>query len=156
MSRSERFAASAIGIGLFGLVHAALTWPLSAVLAFFGGGAVISFGAEAMVINRGWLEHHIEPKAFGVPLYALFGWTGMIYIAYRLALLGTDGWIAVAVTAVLATTYDGLTDHRGVSQGYWTYTEDVSGPRYRGVPWWTFLGLVIIISLTAALAMQFL
>lgn len=156
MSRRGIFAASAVVLGLLALIHAVCTWPLYAVLAFFGGGAQISFIAEAVVIDRGWLKHHLGPKAIGVPLYTLFGWTGTMYVAFRLALLVTDGWIAVAATGILATAYDVLTDPRGVSDGYWTYTDDIPGPRYRAVPWWNFLGWFFISCLTSALATPFL
>lgn len=156
MSRSRTFAASAVGIGLLGLIHATFTWPTYAVLAFFGGGGLVAFFAEAIAINGGWLDHHIGPKAVGVPLYLLFGWTGTIYLAFRVGLLVTDGWRAVAVAGVLATTYDILTDHRGVSDGHWTYTDDIPGPRYREVPWWNYFAWFIISVLTASFAIPFL
>lgn len=156
MVRSEIFALSVVVLGLLALLHAVVTWPLDAVVAFFGGGALVSFIAEAVVVNRGWLKHHIGPKVLGVPLYTLFGWTGTIYVAFRLALVVTEGWIAVGVTGVLATTYDIFTDPRGVSDGYWTYTDDIPGPRYRGVPWWNFFGWLFISCLMAAVAILFL
>lgn len=156
MARGALFAAAAVVVGLLTLGHAAFTWPPSAVVAFFGGGALVAFIAEAAVVNRGWLEHHIGPKTMGVPLYTLFGWTGTMYVAFRIALLVTDGWSAVAVTGMLATTYDVLTDHHGVTAGHWTYTDDLPGPRYRAVPWWNFLGWFAISCLTSALTIQFL
>lgn len=152
MSRKRRYAGAAAAVGILALIHATVTWPVSATLAFFGGGALIAFVGEAVVINRGWLEHHIGPKIVGVPLYVLFGWTGTIYVAFRVALLGTGGWTAVVAAAALATTYDVLVDHRGVADGHWTYTDDLPGPRYRGVPWWNFVGWFVISCLTAALA----
>ncbi|WP_226480580.1 carotenoid biosynthesis protein [Natrinema amylolyticum] len=152
MSQDRRFAGIAAAIGVVALVHAAFTWPIDATLAFFGGGALIAFVAEAVVIELGWLEHHIGPKVIGVPLYVLFGWTGTIYVAFRVALLATDGWTAVVAAGVLATTYDALTDHRGVADGHWTYTDDLPGPRHRGVPWWNLVGWFVISCLTAALA----
>ncbi|WP_226004248.1 carotenoid biosynthesis protein [Natrinema salinisoli] len=156
MSQERRFAGLAAAVGVLALVHATVTWPLSATLAFFGGGAVIAFVGEAIVITLGWLEHHIGPKVAGVPLYVLFGWTGTIYVAFRGALLVTDGWTAVVAAGALATTYDVLTDHRGVADGHWTYTDDLSGPRYRDVPWWNFAGWFVISCLTASLAVVFL
>lgn len=156
MSRSGVFAASAVGIGLLALTHAAFTWPTAAVGAFFAGGAAVAFVAEAAVIDRGWLEHHIGPKVIGVPLYILFGWTGTVYVAFRLALLVTEGWSAVAAAGLLATAYDVFTDPRGIEDGHWTYTDDAPGPRYRGVPWWIFPGWFGISCLTAALALPFL
>ncbi|QLK27526.1 carotenoid biosynthesis protein [Natrinema zhouii] len=156
MSQRRLFAGTAAAVGVLALVHAGFTWPIYATLAFFGGGALIAFVGEAVVINLDWLEHHIGPKIVGVPLYVLFGWTGTIYVAFRVALLVTDGWTAVVAAGALATTYDVLTDHRGVADGHWTYIDDLPGPRYRGVPWWNFVGWFAISCLTAALAVVFL
>jgi hypothetical protein len=146
------FAATTIAVGSGSLVHAVVTWPLPATLSLFGGGVIVAFLAEAVAVNLGWLEHNIGPKAVGVPLYLLFGWPGTIYVAFRVALLLTDGWGAVVVAAVLATTYDVFTDHMGVEEGHWTYTDDLPGPRYRTVPWWNYVGWFLISCLTAAFA----
>jgi uncharacterized membrane protein len=89
-------------------------------------------------------------------LYVLAGWTGIVYVSFRIALLATDGVAAVALATALATGYDVLTDHRGVAEGHWTYTDDVPGPRYREVPWWNVAGWAVISSVTAALAVPFL
>ncbi|QGN07522.1 carotenoid biosynthesis protein [Halorhabdus sp. CBA1104] len=151
MPDNRPFVPSTVALGLVALGHAALTWPPAATVAFFGGGAVVAFVAEAVVIALGLLEHHVGPKIFGVPMYVLFGWTGVVYVAFRLALLWTAGWPAVAVGAILATTADLLTDHQGVVNGYWTYTDDLPGPRFRGVPWWNYLGWLTISATTATL-----
>ena len=156
MTSHRAFAAVTVAIGVLALAHAAITWPPAATVAFFGGGALVAFVAEAVVIRAGWLEHHIGPKLIGVPCYLLFGWTGTIYVAFRLALLGTDGWTAVLAAAVLATMYDVLTDHRGVVDGHWTYTDDLPGPRLRTVPWWNFVGWFVISAVTASFALVFL
>ena len=153
MKERAQFAIATVSIGVLALGHALLTWPGSAVLALFGGGAVVAFVAEAAVVQLGWLDHHIGPKLVGVPLYVLLGWTGVIYVAFRSALLVTSGWPAVIAAAVLATTYDLLTDYRGVEDGYWTYTDDLPGPRYRSVPWWNFAGWLLISTATAGLAL---
>lgn len=156
MTSGRTFAVTTVALGLVTLAHATATWPVDATFALFGGGAVVAFVAEAIVIDLDWLEHHVGPKVAGVPLYVLFGWTGAIYLAFRVALLVTDGWTAVAATGVLVTTYDVLTDHRGVANGHWTYSDGVSGPRYRGVPWWNFVGWLVVSCLTAAFAVPFL
>ena len=156
MDSERTLVVTTVALGTLALAHAALTWPPVATLAFFGGGALVAFVAEAVVIELDWLEHHVGRTVGGVPLYVLFGWTGTVYVAFRVALLVTDGWTAVAVAGVLATGYDVLTDHRGVAAGYWTYTDDLSGPRYRGVPWWNFAGWFGISSLTATFAVAFL
>ena len=156
MADRRIFAGTVVAIGIVAVAHAAVTWPLSATIAFFGGGAIVAFVAEAVAIDRGWLEHHVGPKLVGVPLYVLFGWTGTVYVAFRVSLLVTDGWIAVVAAGVLATGYDVLVDHRGVEDGHWTYTDDLPGPRLRGVPWWNFAGWLTISCLTAAFAVPFL
>ncbi len=156
MAEGREVVAGSAALGLGGLAHAALTWPAGATVAFFLGGALVAFVAEAVVIDRGWLEHHVGPHVAGVPLYVLPGWTGVVYVAFRGALLVTDGAAAVVLAAALATGYDVLTDHRGVAEGYWTYTDDLPGPRWRGVPWWNFAGWVAVSSVTAALAVAFL
>ena len=155
MPRSRSFAAITVALGVVTLVHAVLTWPPAATLALFGGGALVAFVAEALAVNLGWLEHHVGPKLLGVPLYLLFGWTGVVYLAFRAALLVADGWVAVGVAASLATAYDALTDHRGIEEGHWTYTDDLPGPRFRGVPWWNFVGWLVVSGITAAIAIPF-
>ncbi|WP_049898473.1 carotenoid biosynthesis protein [Halococcus agarilyticus] len=156
MPSSRRFAVTTVVLGLGALVHALLTWPLGATVALFAGGALVAFVAEAVVVDLGWLEHHLDPEVLGVPLYVLFGWMAAVYVAFRLALLVADGWTAVVAAAVLATTYDLFTDHRGVAEGYWTYTGGLPGPHYRGVPWWNFAGWFAISAITATLALPFL
>lgn len=156
MPSNRAFATTTVAVGLGALAHAVVTWPGRATVALFVGGAVVAFVAEAVVIRLGWLDHHIGPKIADVPLYLLFGWTGTVYIAFRIALLVTDGWTAVVAAGVLATTYDGLTDHRGVAEGHWTYTDALPGPRHRGVPWWNFAGWFAVSVVTAAFAVPFL
>ncbi|WP_424017598.1 carotenoid biosynthesis protein [Halorientalis pallida] len=156
MSRGRTFALTAVLLGLVALAHALVTWPVAATLVLFGGCAAVAFVTEAVVINLDWLEHHIGPKLGGVPIYVLFGWSGVVYVAVRLALLVTQGWTGVVVTGLVATTYDVVTDHRGVEDGHWTYTDDIAGPRYRGVPWWNYLGWFLISSATAAVTIPFL
>ncbi|CCQ32720.1 hypothetical protein HLRTI_000695 [Halorhabdus tiamatea SARL4B] len=156
MLENRSFVAATVTVGVASLAHAALTWPAAATVALFGGGAVVAFVAEAIVIARGYLEHHVTPKLAGVPVYVLFGWTGAVYVAFRVALLGADGPTAVAVGAGLATTVDLLTDHKGVEAGFWTYTDDLPGPRFRGVPWWNSAGWFVVSSTTAALGLAFL
>ncbi len=156
MVSGRTFAASTVALGLLAFGHAILTWPFEATLALFGGGAAVAFAAEAIGITAGLLEHHISPKLLGVPLYVLFGWTGIVYITLRLALLVVEGWPAVALAAVLATGYDVFTDHQGVADGHWTYTDDLPGPRFKAVPWWNFAAWLAISGLTAALGIAFL
>jgi uncharacterized membrane protein len=156
MSDSTTFALTTVAVGVVALAHAAVTWPLDATVALFAGGAAVAFVAEAVVIALGWLEHHIGPKLLGVPIYVLFGWTGVVYAGVRVGLLVTDGVAAVAVAALLATVYDLSADHYGVEDGHWTYTDDLPGPRARGVPWWNYLGWTVISAITAGLAVPLL
>jgi len=156
-SVSDRtFVATTAGLGILALLHAVLTWPPAAAAAFFAGGAAIAFVGEAVVINLGLLEHHAGRKLLGVPLYVLFGWVGAVYVPFRIALLVTDGWLAVALGAVLATAYDVLVDNRGVEDGRWTYTDDLPGPCHGAVPWWNYAGWLAISAATAGLATLFL
>jgi len=150
---TERIAVATVGAGLLALSHAAATWPPTATLALFGGGALVAFVAEAVAVRAGLLAHHVGPQLTGVPVYVLFGWTGVVYAAFRVALLVTAGWPAVALAAALATTGNALTDHRGVAAGYWTYTDALPGPRWRGVPWWNAAGWAVVSAATAALAL---
>jgi uncharacterized membrane protein len=152
-------------IGVLALGHALVTWPPGATIALFGGGALVAFVAEAVVIRRGWLEHHVGPQLLGVPLYVLPAWTGTIYVALRLAQTVSDGWIAppgsggwvvVPLAALFATVADASFDPFGVADGYWTYTGGPSGPSYRGVPWWNAAGWFVVSTITAALAVPFL
>lgn len=156
MTDSRTFAAITVTIGILALGHALYTWPLDATLALFLGGAAIAFIGEAFAIALDWLEHHIGPKVLGVPLYLLFGWTGVVYIAFRIALLSTSGWVAVLLATGLATAYDIFSDNRGVADGHWTYTDSLPGPRHGEVPWWNYVGWFLISSITAGLALQFL
>jgi uncharacterized membrane protein len=151
MTDAQQFRTSVLAVGAIALGHALVTWSLPATVALFGGGAVVAFVAEAVVIRAGWLDHHVGPKLLGVPLYVLAGWTGTVYITYRVALLVAEGWLAVALAAVLATAYDVATDHRGVEDGHWTYNTTLGGPDYRGVPWWNYAGWLVISAATAAL-----
>jgi uncharacterized membrane protein len=150
------FATAIVAFGGLCVLHAAATWPTGATAALFCGGAALAFVAEAVVIDAGWLDHHIGPQLAGVPVYVLFGWTGTVYAAFRAALLVADGPLAVAGCAVVATGWDLLTDHRGVADGYWTYTDDLPGPRVRGVPWWNFAGWLLVSASTAGLALVLL
>ena len=156
MTSDRTYAASTVAIGLVALAHAVLTWPLDATVALFGGGAVVAFLGELVVIRLGWLDHHIGPKLAGVPIYVLFGWTGVVYVSFRAALLVADGWAAVALAALVATGLDVLSDPQGVADERWTYTDDLPGPRHRGVPWWNYAGWVVVSATACALALQFL
>ena len=156
MATGRGIVATSLLLWGVGFTHAAVTWPANAVVAFFAGGAVLTFIAEVVGINLGLLEHHVAPRFVGVPLYLLFAWTGAIYPPFRIALVVLDGWAAAALTAVIVTAYDVLTDHRGVAEGYWSYTDDLPGPRFRGVPWWNYAAWFVLGLLTSLLAVPFL
>lgn len=153
---NRTYAASIVTFGLVALGHAILTWPTSALLVLFGGGALLAFAGEAIVIHFGLLEHHIGPKLLGVPLYVLFGWTGVLYVCFRIALLITTGWVTVVLTALLATGFDIRTDPAGVADGRWTYTDNIPGPRHNGVPWWNYTGWFLICTSIATLTAPYL
>ncbi|MDL0140429.1 carotenoid biosynthesis protein [Halobacterium salinarum] len=154
MLTARRFVRVVAVVWLAALASAVLTWPPAATAALFGGGAAIAFLAERVVIRAGWLTHHIDPAIRGVPLYALAGWTAVVYAAARVALLVTAGWTAVATTAVLAAAFDAVTDPIGVASDYWTYRTALGGPQYCGVPWWNTAGWLAVAAATAAPAVM--
>ncbi|MFB6103525.1 MAG: carotenoid biosynthesis protein [Halobacteriaceae archaeon] len=156
MDPTRQVTLTTVVAGGLAIAHAVATWPPEAVVALFGSGALIAFCAEAIVVARGWLTHHVTPRVAGVPLYTLLAWPTTVYVVYRFTLLVTAGWPAVVATAVLATIVDVLTDHTGVDRGLWTYTDAVPGPRYRGVPWWNYLGWLAITGVIAAGTRPFL
>lgn len=156
MTSSRSFAATTAMLGVAAYAHALLTWSLEAAVVIFVGGAVLAFAGEVIVVNLGWLEHHVGPKVAGVPLYVLPGWTAVIYVSVRIALFVTDGWAVVPAAALLATTYDVLADNRGVEDGHWTYADGLPGPRHGEVPWWNYAGWFAISAGTAAVAVSFL
>ena len=143
--------------GLVALAHALLTWPVRAVLVLFLGGAALAFVAEAVVVRLGLLVHHTGPRVLGVPVLVLVAWPSVVYVWYQVALLVADGTGAVALAAVLATLADVVVDPRGVADGYWTYPETwASRPRFRGVPWWNFVGWLVLVGTMAAGAARML
>ncbi len=152
MPGERSFIGITVLLGMVAFVHALVTWPIAATIALFGGGAVLAFLGEAIAINGGWVRHHLGTTVLGVPLFVLFGWVGVAYIALRVALLVVRGVPAVLVAASLPTMYDVLTDHYGVEAGYWSYTDELPGPRYRGVPWWNYAGWFVLVGATTALA----
>lgn len=151
MSVARRYVATTLAVGAVALGHAALTWPSPAVVALFGGGAVVAFAAEAVAVWLGWLDHRVGPQVAGVPLYVLAGWTGVVYVSLRVALLATGGWTAAALAAALATGYDVLADRSGVDAGLWHYPDAVPGPRHGPVPVANYVGWLLVGGATAAL-----
>ncbi|GAB3682074.1 carotenoid biosynthesis protein [Salinarchaeum chitinilyticum] len=156
MTSSRSFGTMTALLGVAALVHALLTWPLDATVALFAGGAILAFVGELIVVKLGWLDHHVGPTVAGVPCYVLPGWTAVIYATVRIALLVTEGWAVVPIAAIFATAYDVLADNHGVAKGYWTYTDDLPGPRHGEVPWWNYAGWFVISACTAALTVTFL
>jgi hypothetical protein len=101
--------------------------------------------------NLAALEAQLFASLAGVPVTVLLVWPAVVYVAYRVAaLVVAPGVPAAALAAVLATAGDVFTDPNGVRDGIWRYPESpVSEPRYRGVPWWNFVGWIAIVFLTA-------
>ena len=155
MKRENVFVVTTIALGFVAFWHALVTWPLSATVVFFHVAIGMAFIGEAVVISRGWLHHHLGLQIFGVPIYVLFGWAGTIYVAFRVSLVVTDGFLAVGLAALIATAYDVIVDPRGVADGYWTYSEESPGPRFRGIPIWNFIGWFILTAVTAAATLPF-
>lgn len=156
MARERIFIASTVLIGALSLIHALVTWPSGATIALFAAGGLVAFLGEAIAIRAGFVEHYLGRSVWNVPLYVLGGWVGVTYVAFRVALLITDGIVAVLVAASLATIYDVTVDHTGVERGYWSYPADPPGPRHRGVPWWNYAGWFLFVCVTTAITMPWL
>lgn len=157
MDALRRYQSTNVGLFLVAFAHAILTWPPRSVAALFVGGAVIAFALEAATIAAGLLTHNLQPRIAGVPVTVVLVWPAVVYLAYRVALLvAPPGAPAAALAAVIATATDVLTDPNGVSEGVWRYPESrLSTPRYRGVPWWNFVGWLVIVFVTAMLPSVF-
>jgi putative membrane protein len=99
------------------------------------------------------LRHNYRPQVASVPVSILLAWPAVVYLFYRGALLvAPAGAGAAAVTAVAATLVDAITDPILLDRGAWEYPEWVlSEPRFRGVPWWNFVGWLAITFVTALL-----
>lgn len=135
------------------LGHALVTWPLADAVALFGGGVVVAFVAEAPAIRAGLFYHNLRPQVARVPVWVLFAWPAVVYVAVRVAAAFVDGAVATAaLAAVLGTAMDVLTDPPAVEEGAWVYPErPVSEPRFRGVPWWNFAAWPVVVFVTAML-----
>jgi putative membrane protein len=136
---------------LFALAHALWTWDLRATLALFLCGMAVAFALETLGVGLGLLRHNFEPQVAGVPVTVVLAWPGVVYVAYRLALVVTPAGVpAAALAAVVATLWDAVTDPGMVERGAWTYPESpVSDPRFRGVPWWNFVAWLAVVFVTA-------
>ncbi len=145
--------ANYLGLALV-LGHAALTWEPAATAALFLGGVALTFPAEAVFVRAGLLEHHTGPKVAGVPLPVLAAWPAVVYVFLRgAALVFGLTLAAAALAAVAATLFDAVVDPIGVREGRWSYPEaPFSEPRFRGVPWWNFVGWLLLVGATGALA----
>lgn len=148
MVGGRRFVVTVAVLGMAAVAHAALTWPTQSILVLFGVGGCVAFFAEFVATTRGWVTHHLDPQFVGVPAYTVVGWTSIIYVAFRGMSLVANGWMAVLGTVVLTTAFDLSTDRYGVANGYWTYTDAIPGPRVLGVPWWNYLGWVLVTGVT--------
>ncbi len=152
MDSRRRATLTFLTLATVALAHALATWPLERVVVLFVGGAAVAFLAEAVVIRLGLLEHHTAPRIAGVPLAVVAVWPGVVYGSYRLALVIVDAGVpAAALAAVVATLWDLLTDPNGVD-ALWSYPlASLSEPRFRGVPWWNFVGWLLVVFVTAML-----
>jgi hypothetical protein len=149
----RRYAAGHLLLFAGALGHALLTWPLRAVLPLFAGGTLLALVAEATVIRFGLLSHRLHPKLAGVPAPVLLAWPAVVYVSLRIGLLVAPAWwAAAAVAAVLGTAGDAVADPIAVREGVWAYPRSrLSRPRFRGVPWWNFLGWVGLVFAVAML-----
>jgi len=153
MDAPRRFATTTALVVLIGFGHAVATWPPDAVVALFGGGAVLAFALEAVGIVAGLFRHEMRPQVLGVPLVVVGAWPATVYLAYRVALLGlSPGVPAAAGAAAIATAIDLPLEVRAVEAGVWSYPEHpLSAVRIRGVPLWNAVGWLVIVFVTAML-----
>jgi len=149
---ARRYVAGQVGLFLFTLGHALLTWPIPETAALFAGGVAVAFAVEAPAIRAGLFTHALRPQLAGVPVSILLAWPAVVYLAVRAASLVVDGPLAVAGTAaVLATLADAAVEPRAVDAGAWAYAETIPGPSVRGVPWWNAAGWLVVVFVTALL-----
>lgn len=150
---ARRYAATNAVLFVLTLGHALATWPLSDVVALFGGGIVVAFVAEAPAIRAGFFYHNLRPQVARVPVWVLLAWPSVVYVAVRAAGLLVDGAVATAaLAAVLGTSLDLFADPPAVEDGAWVYPDrPLSEPRFRGVPWWNFAGWLVVVFVTAML-----
>lgn len=153
MNPVRRYALTNVTLFALALGHALLTWPARDVAALFLGGAAVAFVLEAIGIAAGLFRHEMRPQVLGVPLAVVAAWPAIVYVTYRIALLGLDpGVPAAAGAAVLATVLDAFTELDAIGEGVWTYPEHpLSSLRFAGVPWWNFVAWFIIVFVTALL-----
>jgi putative membrane protein len=145
------FRLTTAGFGAAAVLHAAWAWGVAPAIRFAAVAVVAAFVAEVAVIRLGLLEHHTEPKLLDVPVVALLGWVGAIYLSYSLVGFVVAGAGRPVAAGLLATALDLLTDPNGVENGFWTYPESrLSTPRYRDVPWWNFVGWFVLTTLVPA------
>ena len=99
----------------------------------------------------------VYPQVAGIPVHIVFAWPAIVYFTYQIGLVFLPaGAPAAAGAAIIATSWDLLGDPRGVSEGAWTYPEHpLSSPRFRDVPWWNFVGWLVIVFVTAMLPTLF-
>lgn len=144
-------------LGGVAAIHAGITWPATATLAFLALTVGLSFAAERVAVRAGLLVHRTGPRLAGVPVAALAGWTAAVYVWYRVALLavGVDP-AAPVLAAALATASDAVADPHGVASGLWDYPDPgLPGPRFRGVPWWNFAGWFLLTLVVTAAVQPF-
>lgn len=149
----------------FALAHAVerMGWKRAAL--FFGSGALISLGAEALGVATGLLFGHytytdqLGGKLFGlVPWLIPIAWCGMLYLAWCTVAfllkgkkeLGTEirnrnarsssPVLQILLSALAITAWDLSLDPRMVQDGNWIWHD--GGP-YFGIPLSNFVGWLV-------------
>jgi len=153
MDPVRRYALTNAVLFAAALGHALLTWPLGDAAALFVGGGAIAFVLEVVGVAWGLFDHEMRPQVLGVPVAAVGAWPAVVYLSYRVALLGlAPGVPAAAGAAVLATALDVATEVDAVEAGVWTYPEHpLSAVRLRGIPLWNFAAWLAVVFGTAML-----
>ncbi|MFB6310129.1 MAG: carotenoid biosynthesis protein [Salinirussus sp.] len=151
METTDRYDVGNLVVTAAAFGHALSTWPALATGVLFLAGMALAFLAEAAVVRLGLLRHEIQPQVFGVPISVVLVWPAIVYVCLRIALLlGPSGLGAALLAAVMGVVANVIMDPLGVAEGVWAYPEHpVSRPRFRGVPWWSFAGWLVIVTITA-------
>lgn len=153
MDTVRRYTLTTAIVVVAALGHALLTWPLADVFALFVGGAAIAFTLEVVGVAAGLFRHAMRPQVLGVPVVVIGAWPAVTYVAYRISLLALPAGVpAAAGAAIVATAVDAATERNAVEAGVWTFPEhSLSSPRIAGVPWWNFVGWLVVAFVTAML-----
>lgn len=139
MNERATFAAIA-AFWLLALGHAVVTWPASATLVVFAGGAAAATALEVAAARLGLQRFEGDLALAGVAAWIPLVRPASVYAAYRAAAIALDGSLFVAGLAAGIVGVAALrTDPDALDAGLWSFPPSgASALRHRGVPWWRF------------------